>query len=98
MQTRKTTARLMLGVSLAALAVSAVPVAGFAQAQTNVSVTDTTAVEDVVVVGGRRAEQAASERKRRSATVQDSIVADDVGQFPDKSVGEAIARIAGVAL
>jgi TonB-dependent receptor len=98
MQSRNTTVRLMLGASLAALAVSTLPSAGFAQTQGNASVSDENSVSDVIVVGARLAEQAASERKKRSATVQDSIVADDVGQFPDKSVGEAIARIAGVAL
>ena len=77
----------MLGASLAALAVSALPSAGFAQTQSNVSVSDDNSVADVIVVGARRAEQAASERKKRSATVQDTILADDVGQFPDKSVG-----------
>ena len=93
------TVRLMLGASLAALAVSAMPAAGFAQTQGNASVSDEgTAVTDVIVVGARRAEQAASERKKRAATAIDSIVADDVGQFPDKSIGEAVGRIAGVAL
>ena len=96
MQSRNTTVRLMLGASLAALAVSALPTAGFAQGNTSAS--GDTAVQDVIVVGARRAEQAASERKKRAATAIDSIVADDVGQFPDKSIGEAVGRIAGVAL
>lgn len=88
----------MLGASLAALAVSALPAAGFAQTQDNVSAADESAVADVIVVGARAAEQSAINRKKRAATAVDSIVADDVGQFPDKSAGEAIARIAGVAL
>ncbi len=54
--------------------------------------------ETVVVIGVRNAERSAIQRKKRSSTHADSIVADDVGQFPDKNVGEAISRIAGVAL
>ncbi|HVZ30649.1 MAG TPA: TonB-dependent receptor plug domain-containing protein, partial [Asticcacaulis sp.] len=37
-------------------------------------------------------------RKKKAKTATDSIVAEDVGQFPDKNIGEAISRIAGVAL
>lgn len=54
--------------------------------------------QELVVVGARQAEQSAIQRKRTARTAQDSIVADDVGQFPDKNAAEAIARIAGVAL
>lgn len=55
-------------------------------------------IQDVIVVGVRKSERSAIDRKKRAATTQDSIVADDVAQFPDKNVGEAISRIAGVAL
>jgi TonB-dependent receptor len=103
MTSKKTTARLLLGASLAALAIGAVPAAGLAQTTaatpaTNVSASDDNTVSDVIVVGARLAERSAIDRKKRAATAVDSIVADDVGQFPDKSAGEAIARIAGVAL
>jgi hypothetical protein len=40
------------------------------------------AVQDVIVVGARAAPPA-TERRRRSATPTDSIVADDIGEFPD---------------
>ncbi|HWU79502.1 MAG TPA: TonB-dependent receptor, partial [Caulobacter sp.] len=60
--------------------------------------TATAQVEEIVVVGARKAEQSAIQRKKRAATNQDSIVADDIGNFPDKNVGEAVARIAGVGL
>ncbi len=53
---------------------------------------------DIIVTGARAAEASAISRKRSARTAQDSIVADDVGQFPDKNAAEAIARIAGVAL
>ncbi|HWU79448.1 MAG TPA: TonB-dependent receptor [Caulobacter sp.] len=53
---------------------------------------------DVIVVGARASQQSAIQRKKRSKTAQDSIVADDVGSFPDSNVNEAMSRIAGVAI
>ncbi|MDC7684255.1 TonB-dependent receptor [Asticcacaulis sp. BYS171W] len=55
-------------------------------------------VQEVVVVGARRAQQSAIDRKKRSNTAQDSIVADDVGSFPDRNLNEALSRIPGAAL
>ena len=52
----------------------------------------------VLVVGTRASQQSGIERKKNAATAMDSIVAEDVGAFPDRNVGEAISRIAGVAL
>ncbi|MGV7207001.1 TonB-dependent receptor [Oxalobacteraceae bacterium A2-2] len=51
-----------------------------------------------VVVSTRRSQQSSIERKKNSATAQDSIVAEDVGSLPDRNIGEAISRIAGVAI
>src|SRR5690348_13823924 len=39
---------------------------------------------EVLVVGTRASLQSAIERKKRAGTVVDSIVAEDVAQFPDK--------------
>ena len=55
-------------------------------------------VADVIVVGARASQQSSIDRKRRAATPTDSIVADDVGSFPDRSITEAISRVAGTAL
>ncbi|MFG6462390.1 TonB-dependent receptor [Roseateles sp. DXS20W] len=55
-------------------------------------------LETVLVIGTRRSQQSAIDRKKNAATNQDSIVAEDVGAFPDRNIGEAISRIAGVAL
>ncbi|MBO9624283.1 MAG: TonB-dependent receptor [Sphingomonas sp.] len=52
----------------------------------------------IVVVGSRASQQSAIDRKKRAATATDSIVADDIGSFPDRNVNEAISRIPGVAL
>ncbi len=55
-------------------------------------------LESVLIVGTRQSQQSAIGRKKHAATAQDSIVAEDVGAFPDRNIGEAISRIAGVAL
>lgn len=91
--------KLMVGASILALATGAAT-AVRAQAVAVAAATPAASeqVEEIVVVGARKAEQSAIQRKKRAATNQDSIVADDIGNFPDKNVGEAVARIAGVAL
>lgn len=54
--------------------------------------------EGIVVVGARASQQSANNRKKNARTATDSIVADDIGSFPDRNVNEAISRIPGVAL
>ncbi|MDV3458816.1 TonB-dependent receptor [Sphingomonas sp. HF-S4] len=54
--------------------------------------------EAIIVVGSRASQQSANNRKKAARTATDSIVADDIGSFPDRNVGEAISRIPGVAL
>lgn len=82
---------LMAGTGLVMLAVS-----GAAYAQQAAPAQDD--IETVVVVGARAAQQSANDRKRRAKTPTDSIVADDVGAFPDRNISEAISRVAGVAV
>lgn len=55
-------------------------------------------LEKIVVIGTRAAQQSSIARKKGAATAQDSIVAEDVGAFPDRNVAEAISRISGIAL
>jgi len=52
----------------------------------------------VVISGTRLAIASAIDLKKNAATVTDSIVAEDVGQFPDKNVGEALSRMTGVQI
>jgi TonB-dependent receptor len=52
----------------------------------------------IVVTGTRASLESAIARKRSADTVADSIVAEDVSQFPDKNIGEALQRITGVQL
>ncbi len=53
---------------------------------------------DIIVVGTRASLQSAIARKRNAGTVVDSIVADDIASFPDKNVGDSLARVTGVQL
>lgn len=52
----------------------------------------------IEVRGTRGSIQGSIARKRNADTVMDSIVAEDVDQFPDKNVGEALSRVSGVQL
>jgi iron complex outermembrane recepter protein len=53
-------------------------------------------VEEIVINGIRRNIQSAQETKRNADTVIDSITADELGDFPDKSVAEALMRVPGI--
>jgi len=86
---RRSTALVAVGV----MAAAALP--AFAQ---DAPAADDSDVTEVTVVGTRASLQSAMQRKKRNATVADSIVAEDIGQFPDKNVGEALGRITGVQL
>ncbi|WP_445229752.1 TonB-dependent receptor [Duganella rhizosphaerae] len=67
---------------------------GVAFAQT--TPTDTGAT--VVVTGQRAALQSAQKIKQNSDEIVDSIVADDIGKLPDRSVTEVLQRIVGVTI
>jgi TonB-dependent receptor len=55
--------------------------------------------ESVVVVSGQRAAlQSAQKLKQNADEVVDSIVAEDIGKLPDRSVTEVLQRIAGVTI
>ncbi len=56
------------------------------------------ASETIVVIGTRQSQQSAIKRKKNAPTAMDSIIAEDVGAFPDRNIGEAISRIAGTSL
>jgi TonB-dependent receptor len=55
-------------------------------------------IATVTVSATRASQQSGIERKKNAATAMDSIVAEDVGSLPDRNIGEAISRMAGVAL
>jgi len=54
--------------------------------------------KDIVVTGFRGSLQKALDQKKTSAVAIDSILAEDIGKFPDLNLSESIQRIPGVAL
>ena len=65
--------------------------------QTDTSEQPADAGEDIVVVGTiRRSLEAAAEIKRESPRVVDSIVAEEIGKFPDPTTAAALQRVPGV--
>lgn len=59
---------------------------------------DSSGVEIIEVSGMRFSQLKALDRKKNGGTMMDSLVAEDIGQFPDKNVAEALQRIPGVQL
>jgi TonB-dependent receptor len=57
-----------------------------------------TTTEDIVVTGFRGSLARALNLKRQEAAATDSILAEDIGKFPDLNLSESIQRIPGVAL
>jgi len=59
---------------------------------------ETEPTETVVVTGYRASLQKAMDLKRTAVDSSDSILAEDIGKFPDMNVSEALQRIPGVAI
>lgn len=59
---------------------------------------DVLALDKVTVPGFRRSLASSLARKRNADQVLDAITAEDIGQFPDQNLTEAIQRIAGVQI
>jgi iron complex outermembrane recepter protein len=59
---------------------------------------DNNTLQEVVVTGIRASLQRSLDIKQQAVGVEDAISAEDIGQFPDASIGEAIARIPGVTV
>ncbi|WP_331068493.1 TonB-dependent receptor [Steroidobacter sp.] len=55
-------------------------------------------LEEIVVTGTRAALVESLERKREAQLVQDSIVAEDLGRFPDDNVADSLSHITGITL
>ena len=54
-------------------------------------------VEEVVVTGFRASLANSISAKRESASVIDSVYAEDIGKLPDTSIAESLARLPGLA-
>jgi iron complex outermembrane receptor protein len=92
---------LVLGAMLAAFAPSAALAQDAAQSSQSAD-TDPAATQadddTIIVTGQRKALQTSQQIKRDADTVVDSITATDIGSFPDKSVAEALQRVAGITV
>jgi iron complex outermembrane receptor protein len=55
-------------------------------------------LQEVTVTGIRASMQRAMDIKEQAVGVVDAISAEDIGQFPDANIGDAIARIPGVTV
>ncbi|WP_185236472.1 TonB-dependent receptor [Teredinibacter franksiae] len=86
-------ASLLSGISLTVLASSA----ALAQ-NTSEEAAEFELLEEVVVTGIRASQRGAIDLKREAGTMADAIIAEDVSQFPDKNIAEALQRITGVQM
>lgn len=85
------------GVSATALIWGAAP--AFAQdAQPAAAEPEATTVDEIVVTGFRSSLQQALNVKRREAGAVDAILAEDIADFPDQNLAEAIQRLPGVTI
>ena len=89
--------RLVAGASGLAIALS-LGVASASAQTTPQQDDDATQVEEIVVTGFRASLDAALGIKRREAGVVDAIVAEDIADFPDLNLAEAVQRIPGVSI
>lgn len=82
-----------------AVVVGAVGWHGGAVAQTeDDNAASATPLEEIVVSGQRQSIQSAQMIKQSADQIVDSIVADDIGKLPDRSVTETLQRIPGVTI
>ena len=88
---------LLQGICGAALA-SAMILPAAAQESTAPLSAEEEKPDDIVVTGIRANLESAQNRKRNADTVVDSITAEDIGSFPDKSVAEALQRVPGITV
>ena len=52
--------------------------------------------QEIVVTGFRQSLERSAQIKRSSAQVEDAVVAEDIGKFPDPSTAAALQRVPGV--
>ena len=90
-----TSKRKSLGLLSPALAGLAIAVSVPAQAQQAPASEE---VEEIVVQGIRASLRDSVAVKRDSIQAIDAISAEDVGDFPDKNVGEALQRVPGIQI
>jgi hypothetical protein len=88
-------------LSLAAAVARALATAAQAQesgATAPPAASGTGVLEEIVVVGTRAALVASRDLKRDATVVQDSIVAEDLGRFPDDNIADSLSHITGITI
>ena len=94
---KRETTKLSLLCGASIVVIGALGLAGTTYAQDKAA--DAKTDDQVVVVTGQRASlKSAQTIKKNSDEVVDSIVADDIGKLPDRSVTEALQRVVGVTI
>lgn len=86
--------RFFTGLSILGLSIAANP----AHAQSALDDEDVIVLDAFEVKGFRSSLADSLEAKRRANQVVDSINSEEVGQFPDQNIAEAIQRLSGVSL
>ncbi|MGC1460470.1 MAG: TonB-dependent receptor [Steroidobacteraceae bacterium] len=83
---------LTVGALIGAMGTSVAAIAADAAA------TDDTTLQEVVVTGFRSSLQKALDMKHEQSAEIDTILAEDIGKFPDANLAESLQRIPGVAI
>jgi TonB-dependent receptor len=74
------------------------PAFGLAQGAGQTTSEEATEVEEVIVTGIRAGLRNALEFKKDAPQIVDAISAEDIGDFPDKNLSEALQRVTGVQI
>ncbi len=83
--------------SLLVSAIAAVTYVGAAQAQDTAIAESDQALEEVVVTGTRATIQTTIDIKRNSTTIVDGMSANEIGDLPALSIGEALESVTGAS-
>jgi iron complex outermembrane receptor protein len=87
------------GLALGAMALSGpLHAADEAPAPASTGPSGAAELQEVVVTGIRASLQKSLDIKQQAIGVVDAVSAEDIGQFPDASIGEALSRIPGVTV
>ncbi|MEC3912715.1 TonB-dependent receptor [Sphingobium sp. CR2-8] len=97
MRIRSAFARRSSALAIAATLLVALPAAAQEQPAADQPAADAGAA-DIVVTGFRASLNSALGMKRSEAAAIDSIVAEDIGKFPDSNLAESMQRVPGIAL
>jgi TonB-dependent receptor len=90
------TRTLRLGSALLSLTIAQMAAA---QAVEDGAATDTSEIQDGIIVTGTRGSLSrALEEKQADVRFVDAIVAEDIAQFPDRNIAEALQRVPGVTV